>query len=196
MRCSVSGALYWLLVQQPNSNHLPVLIKQAKDTVKNSTMFILCVISVAEKLWSHGEGWCPAVGCVYSVTTAASAFHWLHVAAAHAVSWCIVESLPRRNHESLVLAATGLTLSHAHTSVLWPFFRDHPGEPMPEENFWTLWCKQRLTETDTPTIQLVATPFALTSAQLYHPPFLQAGCPSCRPTNTVRALKAHAVNYK
>jgi len=25
------------------------------------------------------------------------------------------------------------------TIVLWPFFRDHPGEPVPEENFWTLW---------------------------------------------------------
>jgi len=30
-----------------------------------------------------------------------------------------------------------------------PFFRDHPGEPVPEENFWTLWCKGRLTEADT-----------------------------------------------
>jgi len=27
---------------------------------------------------------------------------------------------------------------------------DHPGEPVPEENFWTLWCKGRLTEADTP----------------------------------------------
>jgi len=27
------------------------------------------------------------------------------------------------------------------TTVLWPFFQDHPGEPVPEENFWTLWCK-------------------------------------------------------
>ena len=26
------------------------------------------------------------------------------------------------------------------------FFRDHPGEPVPEENFWTLWCKGRLTD--------------------------------------------------
>jgi len=26
------------------------------------------------------------------------------------------------------------------TTVLRPFFRDHSGEPMPEENFWTLWC--------------------------------------------------------
>jgi len=24
------------------------------------------------------------------------------------------------------------------TTVLQPFFRDHPGDPVPEENFWTL----------------------------------------------------------
>jgi len=35
------------------------------------------------------------------------------------------------------------------TTVLRPFFRNHPGEPVPEENFWTLWCKGRLTEVDT-----------------------------------------------
>jgi len=29
------------------------------------------------------------------------------------------------------------------TTVLRPFFRDHLGEPVPEENFWTLWCKGR-----------------------------------------------------
>ena len=28
-------------------------------------------------------------------------------------------------------------------------FRDHPCEPVLEENFWTLWCKGRLTEADT-----------------------------------------------
>jgi len=48
-------------------------------------------------------------------------------------------------------------ISPAHTQ---PFFWDHPGEPVPEENFWTWWCKGRLTEADTPTIQLVATPSA------------------------------------
>jgi len=42
------------------------------------------------------------------------------------------------------------------------FFRDHPGDPVPEENFWTLRCKGRLTEAETPTIQLGATPFGLT----------------------------------
>jgi len=45
-------------------------------------------------------------------------------------------------------------------------FRDHPGELMPEKNFWTLWCKGRLTEADTQTIQLGATPSGLTSADL------------------------------
>ena len=45
-------------------------------------------------------------------------------------------------------------------------------------------CKGRLTEADTLTILLGATPSGLTSAHLHHPPFfLQAGCPSCRPTN-------------
>ena len=33
--------------------------------------------------------------------------------------------------------------NHYTTTVLRPFFRDHPGEPVPEENFWTLWCKGR-----------------------------------------------------
>jgi len=66
--------------------------------------------------------------------------------------------------------------------LLQPFygpFWDHPGEPVPEENFWTLWCKERLTEADTPTIRLGATPSGLTSAHLHHPHFLQARCPSC-----------------
>ena len=77
------------------------------------------------------------------------------------------------------------------TTVLRPFYRDHLGEPVPEENFWTLWCKGRLPETDTLTTQLGDTPSGLTSAHLHHPPhFLQAGCPSCRPTNSVKALKA------
>ena len=58
---------------------------------------------------------------------------------------------------------------------LQPFFRDHPGEPVPEENFWTLWCKGRLTKADTPTIRLGTTPSGLTSAQLRQPPSLFTG---------------------
>ena len=70
-------------------------------------------------------------------------------------------------------------------------FRDHPSERVPEENFWTLWCEGRLTEADTPTIWPCATLSRLTSAHLHHPPlFLQAGCPFCGPTNSVKVLKA------
>ena len=73
------------------------------------------------------------------------------------------------------------------TTILRPFFQDRQGEPVPQENFWTLWCKGRLTETETPTIchsswtnQCPPPPF---------PIFLQVGCPYCRPTNSVKALK-------
>jgi len=62
--------------------------------------------------------------------------------------------------------------THTRTTISRPFFRDHPGEPVPEENFWTLWCKGRLTEADTPTIRLGATPSGLTSAHLHHPPHI------------------------
>jgi len=62
------------------------------------------------------------------------------------------------------------TVTTTTTTILRPFFRDHPGEPVPEENFWNLQCKGRLTEADTPTIRLGATPAGLTSAHLHHPP--------------------------
>jgi len=74
-----------------------------------------------------------------------------------------------------------------HTAtILWPFFWDHPGEPVLEENFWSLWHKGRLTEVDTPTIQLGATPSGLTSAHLHHPPCFTGRMPFLlRPTNSV-----------
>jgi len=60
---------------------------------------------------------------------------------------------------------------HHHHNHFTAFFQDHPGEPVPEENYWTLWCKQRLTEADTLTIRLGATPSGLTSAHLHRPPW-------------------------
>jgi len=68
---------------------------------------------------------------------------------------------------------TDFSIYHHHTTsqpFYSPFFRDHPVEPVPEENFWTLWCKGRLTEVDTPTTRMGATPSGLTSAHLHHPP--------------------------
>jgi len=83
---------------------------------------------------------------------------------------------------------TSTTPHHRRFTGLFP---DHPGEPVPEENVWILWCKGRLTEADTLTIWLGAIPSRQTSAHLHHAPyFLRAGCPSCRPTNSVKSLKA------
>ena len=97
------------------------------------------------------------------------------------------QRLRRRNYYYVSAVIRTYTLLNRFTVL----FRDHPGETVPEENFWTLWCKGRLTKADTQTSLLGATPSGLTSAHLHHPPiFLQVGCPSCRPTNSVKALKA------
>jgi len=48
---------------------------------------------------------------------------------------------------------------------------------VPEQNFWTLWCKGRLTEAHTPTIRLGATPSRLTSAHHHYPPFFTGQMP-------------------
>jgi len=73
--------------------------------------------------------------------------------------------------------------SPPHHKRFTALFRDHPGEPVPEENFWTLWCKGRLTEAETPTIRLGATPSGLTSANLHHPLIFYRpdACFYCRP---------------
>jgi len=70
------------------------------------------------------------------------------------------------------------------TTILRPFFQDHLGEPVPEDNFWTLCCKGRLTVADTPTIRLGATPSGLTSAHLHHPQFFYRPdtLPAAQPT--------------
>jgi len=71
-----------------------------------------------------------------------------------------------------------------YTTVLQPVFWYNLGETEPEENFWTLWCKGRLTDAETPTIQLSTTASGLTSAHLHHPPFFYRpnALPTTQPT--------------
>jgi len=83
--------------------------------------------------------------------------------------WRRSSSYPMRSHRELRWYLTRTT--HTHTTILRPFFLDHPGQPVPEENFRTLWCKE-LTKVDTPTIWPGATPSGLTSANLHHPPHI------------------------
>jgi len=83
---------------------------------------------------------------------------------------CHKHKLPNQLTAKTRLQNKLLCLNNHHTTtILRPFYRDDPGEPVPEENFWTLWCKRRLTEADTPTIQLGGTPSGLSSAHLHHP---------------------------
>ena len=100
----------------------------------------------------------------------------------------------------LVTRCCPLAYYHTTTTILWPFFGDHLGEPVPGENFWTLWCKGRLTEADTSTIRLGTTPSRLTSAHLHHPPFFTAQMPflppnqQCQSTEGIlRSLKYESV---
>jgi len=65
---------------------------------------------------------------------------------------------------------SNFSLIHHHHNHFTTLFQDHPGEPVPEEDFWTLWRKGRLTEADTPTIWLGTTPTGLSSAHLHHSP--------------------------
>ena len=75
-----------------------------------------------------------------------------------------------------------------------PFFQDHPGEPVPE-HCWTLWCTGRLTEADTLTIQLGATPSGLTSAHLHHhPQFFTGRMPFLPPSQQCQSTEGNTVH--
>jgi len=75
-----------------------------------------------------------------------------------------------RSHHFQCFDTVSLATGPPHHNRFTAVFRDHPVEPVPEENFWTLWCKGRLTEADTLTIRLSATPSGITSASLTIPP--------------------------
>ena len=76
------------------------------------------------------------------------------------------------------------------TTVLRPFFWDHPGELVPEENFWTLWCKGRLTEAD-----MGATTSRLSSAHLHHLPLFTGQMPFLPPNQQCQNTKGNVKNY-
>jgi len=78
-----------------------------------------------------------------------------------------------------------------HHNRFTALFRDHPAEPVPEENFWTLWCKGRFIEAYTLTIRLGATPSGLTSAHLHHPRRTTGAQQPCKNTEQYQQLHMH-----
>jgi len=91
----------------------------------------------------------------------------------------------------IVVSCTGVTSRKADTitTVLWPFFRDNPGEPVPKEKLLDFMVQgkiNRCRQTDH-----LAGCHSIRTNQCPPPPsshFLQTRCPSCRPTNSVKAL--------
>jgi len=59
------------------------------------------------------------------------------------------ESTVKTAHVCVHIIVYNCHIQYHTTTILRPFLRDHPGEPVTEENFGTLWCKGRLTEADT-----------------------------------------------
>jgi len=47
--------------------------------------------------------------------------------------------LEQLSHAEITITGKCFHITTTTTTVLQPFFRDHPGQPVPEENFWTLW---------------------------------------------------------
>jgi len=77
--------------------------------------------------------------------------------------------------------------------VLWPFFREYPGAPVPERQNNLDFTEARDSEWQWHQLGHMQVCTSLqTDNHASTPPlsFLQAGCPSCRPTNSVKALKA------
>jgi len=93
-----------------------------------------------------------------------------------------------------------IVFNYAHTP-LQPFYGPFTGttrlSQCQKRNFWTLWCKGRLTEADTLTIRLGATPSGLSSANLHYPPIfyrpdaLPAAQPTLSQSNTHIVTKKH-----
>ena len=79
---------------------------------------------------------------------------------------------------------------HHHHNRFTALFPGPPGWVGARREFWTLWCKGRLTEADTPTVRLGATPSGLTSAYLHHMPFFTDWTPFLPPNQQCQSTKA------
>jgi len=53
----------------------------------------------------------------------------------------VADRVPATSLATPLISRLHYSTTTTTTTVLRPFFRDHPGEPVPEENFWTLCCK-------------------------------------------------------
>jgi len=81
-----------------------------------------------------------------------------------------------------------------HTTILRPFFHDHPRELAPEEIFWRFMMQGKTTEADTPTVWLGTTPSGLISDP--PPSFIPFLCRMpflLQPSHFILALDRHQI---
>ena len=81
--------------------------------------------------------------------------------------------------------------NHLHHNRFTALFLGPPGWAGARTELLDLMVHGKINRDRHMTIRRGTTPSGLNSAHLHHPPiFLQAGCPSCRPTSSVKAPKA------
>jgi len=113
----------------------------------------------------------PSVGWKTSNGKSVMILHSREVKASMAYSMCALKvweadktAWPLLIHTTPQPLETDIIYKHTQTTVLWPFFQDYPGEPVPEENHLLDFMVQgEISEANTPTIRLCATPSRLIS---------------------------------
>ena len=73
-------------------------------------------------------------------------------------------------------------INHTTTTTVLQPIRDYLGEPVPEENLWTLWCKGRLTEADTPIWAPLHPDYPVPTSTIPHIFYRPNALPAAQPT--------------
>jgi len=94
-------------------------------------------------------------------------------------------------------------MNYTSTFIQWPFFQDNLGKPAPEKQNHYGKTNLDLLEQDSEwqwhqlgNMQICISPQMDNHASTPPLSFLQARCPSCCPTNSIKALKASLVKTK
>jgi len=100
-----------------------------------------------------------------------------------------------RNGNAEYPAPTGAqAYTHTYTHQFYTlFFRDYPGQLVPEKSFWTFMVQGKITKADTLTIRLGATPSGLISGTPPSSPFLHRMPFLLQPSNFILAWDRHQI---
>jgi len=134
-------------------------LKKSRPSVPHGTNFIhMYALTCWQQFPIYQSDWSTlyaSLYCGHFHTTATQISQWLYHEHGRqtwscfdqqtyfVVNWkctCLIQ--PRDNSKPADLPCGALLVSCYHTVVLRAIFRDHPGEPVPEENFWTYGARE------------------------------------------------------